>query len=194
MFSGDPAHTQLTLVWYGFAPAQVALDNRPLMFDEFSSRSPPRAIFASATPSDLELRLSEGVVIENGVRPAKMVVDPNQREIRPVRGRIDVALGEFQFASGGVSGCACDDAHEAADVGGISPIICSRSACVRYMHSATSTPSSTVGSFAGCHGSVNSTCSSRHQPAARGLDLPEVSLVAILDAPTRRVFFAATDR
>ena len=66
MFNGDRAR-KLTLVDYGFR-LPSALDNRPLMFDEFLSLT-PRAIFVSATPGELELRLSEGVVVEQIIRP-----------------------------------------------------------------------------------------------------------------------------
>ena len=61
MFNGDRAR-KLTLVDYGFR-LPSALDNRPLMFDEFLKLT-PRALFVSATPGDLELQLSEGVVVE----------------------------------------------------------------------------------------------------------------------------------
>src|SRR5437868_5307171 len=66
MFNGDRAR-KLTLVEYGFR-LPSALDNRPLMFDEFLALT-PRAMFVSATPSELELRLSEGVVVEQIIRP-----------------------------------------------------------------------------------------------------------------------------
>src|SRR5262249_47499240 len=79
MFNGDRAR-KTTLVEYGFR-LPSALDNRPLMFDEFLSLT-PRAVFVSATPSDLELRLSEGVVVEQIIRPTGLV-DP-EIEIRPV--------------------------------------------------------------------------------------------------------------
>src|ERR671933_64485 len=72
MFNGDRAR-KLTLVEYGFR-LPSALDNRPLMFDEFLALT-PRAIFVSATPGDLELQLSEGVVVEQIIRPTGLV-DP----------------------------------------------------------------------------------------------------------------------
>jgi excinuclease ABC subunit B len=92
MFNGDRAR-KLTLVEYGFR-LPSALDNRPLMFDEFLALT-PRALFASATPSDLELRLSEGVVVEQIIRPT-FLVDP-QIEIRPVRGQVDDLLNEIRL-------------------------------------------------------------------------------------------------
>ncbi len=91
MFNGDRAR-KLTLVDYGFR-LPSALDNRPLMFDEFLSLT-PQAIFVSATPGDLELRLSEGVVVEQIIRPTGLV-DP-VIEVRPVRGQVDDLLGEIR--------------------------------------------------------------------------------------------------
>src|SRR5437762_9270195 len=92
MFNGDRAR-KLTLVEYGFR-LPSALDNRPLMFDEFLALT-PRAIFVSATPGDLELQLSEGVVVEQVIRPTGLV-DP-QIEIRPVRGQVDDLLNEIRI-------------------------------------------------------------------------------------------------
>jgi excinuclease ABC subunit B len=91
MFNGDRAR-KLTLVDYGFR-LPSALDNRPLMFDEFLSLT-PQAIFVSATPGDLELRLSEGVVVEQIIRPTGLI-DP-VIEVRPVRGQVDDLLGEIR--------------------------------------------------------------------------------------------------
>jgi excinuclease ABC subunit B len=91
MFNGDRAR-KLTLVDYGFR-LPSALDNRPLMFDEFLALT-PRAVFVSATPGELELRLSEGVVVEQIIRPTGLV-DP-EIEVRPVRGQVDDLLGEIR--------------------------------------------------------------------------------------------------
>ncbi|MEO7457352.1 MAG: excinuclease ABC subunit UvrB [Gemmatimonadaceae bacterium] len=90
MFNGDRAR-KLTLVDYGFR-LPSALDNRPLMFDEFLSLT-PRAVFVSATPGELELRLAEGVVVEQIIRPTGLI-DP-EIEVRPVRGQVDDLLGEI---------------------------------------------------------------------------------------------------
>jgi excinuclease ABC subunit B len=91
MFNGDRAR-KLTLVDYGFR-LPSALDNRPLMFDEFLSLT-PRAVFVSATPGELELRLAEGVVVEQIIRPTGLI-DP-EIEIRSVRGQVDDLLGEIR--------------------------------------------------------------------------------------------------
>src|ERR687885_2812460 len=92
MFNGDRAR-KLTLVEYGFR-LPSALDNRPLHFDEFLALT-PRAIFVSATPGDLELQLSEGVVVEQIVRPTGLI-DP-EIEVRPVRGQVDAMLNEIRL-------------------------------------------------------------------------------------------------
>src|SRR5205807_10068506 len=92
MFNGDRART-LTLVEYGFR-LPSALDNRPLMFDEFLALT-PRALMVSATPGDLELQLSEGVVVEQIIRPTGLV-DP-AIDVRPVRGQVDDLLNEIRL-------------------------------------------------------------------------------------------------
>ncbi|MDQ3515715.1 MAG: excinuclease ABC subunit UvrB, partial [Gemmatimonadota bacterium] len=92
MFNGDRAR-KLTLVEYGFR-LPSALDNRPLMFDEFLALT-PRALNVSATPGDIELRLSEGVVVEQIIRPTGLV-DP-EIDIRPVRGQVDDLLNEIRI-------------------------------------------------------------------------------------------------
>ncbi|MDO8794333.1 MAG: excinuclease ABC subunit UvrB [Vicinamibacterales bacterium] len=92
MFNGDRAR-KLTLVEYGFR-LPSALDNRPLMFDEFLALT-PRALNVSATPGEIELRLSEGVVVEQIIRPTGLV-DP-EVDIRPVRGQVDDLLSEIRI-------------------------------------------------------------------------------------------------
>ncbi len=92
MFNGDRAR-KLTLVEYGFR-LPSALDNRPLMFDEFLALT-PRALNVSATPGDIELRLSEGAVVEQIIRPTGLV-DP-EIDVRPVRGQVDDLLNEIRL-------------------------------------------------------------------------------------------------
>ncbi len=91
MYNGDRAR-KLTLVDYGFR-LPSALDNRPLVFEEFLSLT-PRAVNVSATPGELELQLSEGVVVEQVIRPTGLV-DPII-EIRSVKGQVDDLLGEIR--------------------------------------------------------------------------------------------------
>src|SRR5215204_2481907 len=92
MYNGDRAR-KLTLVDYGFR-LPSALDNRPLVFDEFLALT-PRMIAVSATPGDIELELSEGAVVQQVIRPTGLV-DP-QIEIRPVRGQVDDLLNEIRI-------------------------------------------------------------------------------------------------
>ena len=91
MFEGDRSRKQ-TLVDYGFR-LPSALDNRPLRFDEFMGLV-PRMLFVSATPGEQELRLSEGVVVEQIIRPTGLV-DP-EVEVRPVKGQVDDLLHEIR--------------------------------------------------------------------------------------------------
>ncbi|HUV35441.1 MAG TPA: excinuclease ABC subunit UvrB [Patescibacteria group bacterium] len=91
MYEGDRSR-KLTLVEYGFR-LPSALDNRPLRFDEFESII-DLFVFVSATPSDFELERSGGEVVEQIVRPTGLV-DP-RIEVRPVEGQIDDLLAEIR--------------------------------------------------------------------------------------------------
>lgn len=174
MFNGDRAR-KLTLVDYGFR-LPSALDNRPLMFDEFLSLT-PRAIFVSATPGDLEFRLSEGVVVEQIIRPTGLV-DP-EIEIRPVRGQVDDLLSEIRLRERKgervlvttLTKRMSEDLTDYLQQVGVR---------VRYMHSDIDAIERMeiirglrLGEFDVLVG-INL--------LREGLDLPEVSLVAILDA------------
>ncbi|MDB4909164.1 MAG: UvrABC system protein [Gemmatimonadetes bacterium] len=174
MFNGDRAR-KLTLVEYGFR-LPSALDNRPLMFDEFLSLA-PRALFVSATPGDLELKLSEGVVVEQIIRPTGLV-DP-EIEIRPVRGQVDDLLGEIRLREKKgervlvttLTKRMSEDLTDYLQQVGVR---------VRYMHSDIDAIERVeiirglrLGEFDVLVG-INL--------LREGLDLPEVSLVAILDA------------
>ena len=91
MFNGDRAR-KTTLVEYGFR-LPSALDNRPLHFDEFMGIV-PQLLCVSATPGELELQLSAGQVVEQIIRPTGLV-DPVV-EIRPVKGQVDDLLSEIR--------------------------------------------------------------------------------------------------
>ncbi|GJG88390.1 UvrABC system protein B [Gemmatimonadetes bacterium T265] len=91
MYNGDRAR-KLTLVDYGFR-LPSALDNRPLVFDEFLALT-PEMVAVSATPGELELQLSEGAVVEQVIRPTGLI-DP-EIEVRPVRGQVDDLLQEIR--------------------------------------------------------------------------------------------------
>ena len=91
MYKGDRARKE-NLVEYGFR-LPSALDNRPMKFEEFESML-DQVIFASATPADFELQKSDGVVVEQIIRPTGLL-DP-QIEVRPVKGQIDDLIGEVR--------------------------------------------------------------------------------------------------
>jgi excinuclease ABC subunit B len=91
MYGGDHSR-KINLVEYGFR-LPAAIDNRPLTFDEFESLTPQK-IFISATPADFELQLCEGVVTEQVVRPTGLL-DPTV-EVRPSLNQIDDLMEEIQ--------------------------------------------------------------------------------------------------
>jgi excinuclease ABC subunit B len=91
MYRGDRARKE-TLVEYGFR-LPSALDNRPLKFEEFEDHV-KRAIYVSATPGEYELGKAQGVVVEQLIRPTGLQ-DP-QVEVRPVSGQVDDLLGEIR--------------------------------------------------------------------------------------------------
>ncbi len=174
MFNGDRAR-KLTLVEYGFR-LPSALDNRPLMFDEFLALT-PKALFVSATPGDLELQLSDGVVVEQIIRPTGLL-DP-EIEVRPVRGQVDDLLNEIRLRERRgervlVTTLTKRMSEDLADY------LQQMRVRVRYMHSDIDAIERMeiirglrLGDFDVLVG-INL--------LREGLDLPEVSLVAILDA------------
>jgi excinuclease ABC subunit B len=174
MFNGDRSR-KLTLVEYGFR-LPSALDNRPLMFDEFLALT-PRSVFVSATPAELELRLSEGVVVEQIIRPTGLV-DP-EIEVRPVRGQVDDLLNEIrQRERRGERVLVTTLTKRMAE--DLTDYLQQVGVRVRYMHSDIDAIERMeivrglrLGEFDVLVG-INL--------LREGLDLPEVSLVAILDA------------
>ena len=174
MFNGDRAR-KLTLVDYGFR-LPSALDNRPLMFDEFLSLT-PRALFVSATPGDLELQLSEGVVVEQIIRPTGLV-DP-VIDVRPVRGQVDDLLNEIRLRERrGERVLVTTLTKRMAE--DLTDYLQQMGVRVRYMHSDIDAIERMeiirglrLGEFDVLVG-INL--------LREGLDLPEVSLVAVLDA------------
>ena len=174
MFNGDRSR-KTTLVEYGFR-LPSALDNRPLMFDEFLALT-PRALLVSATPGDLELKLSEGVVVEQIIRPTGLI-DP-EIEVRPVRGQVDDLLHEIRLRErkGERVLVTTLTKRMAEDLADYMQQVKVR---VRYMHSDIDTIERMeivrglrLGEFDVLIG-INL--------LREGLDMPEVSLVAILDA------------
>ena len=91
MYNGDRSRKE-TLVEYGFR-LPSALDNRPLKFNEFEDKM-PQMLFVSATPSEYELKKSEGIIVEQVIRPTGLV-DP-VIEVRPISTQIDDLIGEIR--------------------------------------------------------------------------------------------------
>jgi excinuclease ABC subunit B len=173
MYNGDRARKE-NLVDYGFRMPS-ALDNRPLKFNEFE-RKMRQAVFVSATPADYENRTS-GQVAEQLVRPTGLV-DP-EIEVRPARSQVDDVLGEIN---------ARVKVHERVLVTvltkrmaeQLTEFLADHGVKVRYLHSDIDTVERVeiirdlrLGSFDVLVG-INL--------LREGLDIPEVSLVAILDA------------
>jgi len=174
MFNGDRAR-KLTLVDYGFR-LPSALDNRPLTFDEFLSLT-PRAINVSATPGDIELRLCEGVVVEQIIRPTGLV-DP-EIEVRPVRGQVDDLLKEIHLRERKNERVLVTTLTKRMSED-LTDYLQQMGVRVRYMHSDIDAIERMeivrglrLGEFDVLVG-INL--------LREGLDMPEVSLVAILDA------------
>jgi len=174
MFNGDRAR-KLTLVDYGFR-LPSALDNRPLTFDEFLSLT-PRSINVSATPGDIELRLCEGVVVEQIIRPTGLV-DP-EIEVRPVRGQVDDLLKEIHLRERKNERVLVTTLTKRMSED-LTDYLQQMGVRVRYMHSDIDAIERVeiirglrLGEFDVLIG-INL--------LREGLDMPEVSLVAILDA------------
>lgn len=173
MYRGDRSRKE-TLVEYGFR-LPSALDNRPLQFEEFEARAPQR-IYVSATPGPYELKHS-GAMVEQVVRPTGLL-DP-EVEIRPVASQVDDLLSEIRVrASRGqrvlvttLTKRMSEDLTDYLDEQGVK---------VRYLHSDIDTVErveilrelrlGTIDVLVGIN------------LLREGLDLPEVALVAILDA------------
>jgi excinuclease ABC subunit B len=174
MWHGDRSRKQ-NLVDYGFR-LPSALDNRPLKFDEFENRV-QQAIYVSATPGPYELTKSAGVVVEQVIRPTGLV-DP-EVEIRPVKGQIDDLLGEIRdrAARGERVLVTTLTKRMAEDLAGYYTEVGVR---CRYMHSEIETLER-VKLLAGLRKGEFDVLIGINL-LREGLDLPEVSLVAILDA------------
>ena len=91
MYGGDRAR-KTTLVEYGFR-LPAALDNRPLKFEEFIELT-PQTIYVSATPADYEIARSEGIVVEQVIRPTGLLDPPI--EVRPTENQVDDLMEEIQ--------------------------------------------------------------------------------------------------
>ncbi|HKY20095.1 MAG TPA: excinuclease ABC subunit UvrB [Vicinamibacterales bacterium] len=174
MYHGDRSRKE-TLVEFGFR-LPSALDNRPLTFAEWEGRA-RQTVFVSATPGPYELAKAGGVVVEQIIRPTGLTDPPI--EIRPVKGQIDDLLGEIRMrASEGTRTLVTTLTKRMAE--DLSSYYQELGVKVRYLHSEIETLERIqilrdlrLGVFDVLVG-INL--------LREGLDLPEVSLVAILDA------------
>jgi len=184
MYAGDHSR-KLTLVEHGFR-LPSALDNRPLNFDEFEAHV-GQTLYVSATPGIYELKKSPGRVVEQVIRPTGLT-DP-ELEIRPIRGQVDDLMAEIRARAARnervlvttlTKKMAEDLARHYHELG----------LRVRYLHSEVETLERVnvlrdlrKGKFDALIG-INL--------LREGLDLPEVSLVAILDADKEGFLRSAT--
>ncbi len=174
MYGGDRSRKQ-NLVEYGFR-LPAAFDNRPLRFEEFQQEV-HQVIYVSATPADFELQEAEGIVVEQVIRPTGLL-DP-EIEVRPSENQIDDLLNEIQIRKERdervlVTTLTKRMAEEMADY------LMRHGVKTNYIHSEVKTLERVqilndlrLGNYEVLVG-VNL--------LREGLDLPEVSLVAILDA------------
>jgi excinuclease ABC subunit B len=174
MYNGDRSRKEV-LVEYGFR-LPSALDNRPLKFEEFDAMT-NQAVYVSATPADYELARSGGVFVEQVIRPTGLL-DP-EIEVRPIKGQIDDLIGEIRLRTERKERILVTTLTKkmAED---LSDYLDKLKIKVRYIHSDIDALERVeiirdlrIGDFDVLVG-VNL--------LREGLDLPEVSLVAILDA------------
>ncbi len=174
MYNGDRSRKE-TLVEYGFR-LPSALDNRPLKFEEYDALT-NQIIYVSATPSDYELEKSNGVFVEQIIRPTGLL-DP-EIEVRPIKGQIDDLIGEIRIRVEKKERVLVTTLTKkmAED---LSDYLDKLKIKVRYIHSDIDALERVeiirdlrIGDFDVLVG-VNL--------LREGLDLPEVSLVAIIDA------------
>ena len=184
MYHGDRSRKQ-TLVEFGFRMPS-ALDNRPLNFEEFEHRM-NQVIYVSATPGPYELTRSAGVVVEQVIRPTGLI-DP-EVEVRPVKGQVDDLLEEIRArADRGervlVTTLTKRMAEDLAEYFGEVGVRC------RYLHSEIETLER-VRILRDLRRGVFDVLIGINL-LREGLDLPEVSLVAVLDADKEGYLRSAT--
>ncbi len=184
MYAGDRSRKQ-TLVEHGFR-LPSALDNRPLTFDEWDDLV-DQAVYISATPGDYELERCEGEVVEQVIRPTGLV-DPEIR-VEPARGQVEHLIGEIRrrVEMGDRVLVTALTKRLSED---LTSFLARENVRVRYLHSEVETFERVEilrdlrrGEFDVLIG-VNL--------LREGLDLPEVSLVAILDADREGFLRSAT--
>ena len=174
MYGGDRSR-KVNLVEHGFR-LPAAMDNRPLKYDEFESMI-PQWIFVSATPGDYELEKSEGVVVEQVIRPTGLL-DP-RIEVRPTQNQVDDLMNEIHIRTARDERVLCTTLTKRM-AEELTKFLDRHGVRTRYIHSDVDTIDRIeiirelrLGMFDVLVG-VNL--------LREGLDLPEVSLVAILDA------------
>ncbi len=174
MYEGDRSRKQ-TLVDHGFR-LPSALDNRPLRFDEFEALM-PSTVFVSATPADYELGRTGGAVVEQVIRPTGLV-DP-ALEVRPSQGQIDDLLAEIRKATARAQRVLVTTLTKrmAED---LTDYLAEAGVRVRYLHSDIDSIER-VEILRGLRLKEFDVLVGINL-LREGLDLPEVSLVAILDA------------
>ncbi len=174
MYRGDRSRKE-TLVEYGFR-LPSALDNRPLTFDEFKEKQ-LQTIYVSATPGDYELSQAAGVVVEQIVRPTGLIDPPV--DIRPAVNQVDDLIGEIRHtvAARGRVLVTTLTKRMAEDLTGYLDEIGIR---VRYLHSDIDTVERIRIIRALRQGEFDVLVGINL--LREGLDIPEVALVAILDA------------
>jgi excinuclease ABC subunit B len=184
MYHGDRSRKQ-TLVDFGFRMPS-ALDNRPLNFEEFEHRT-NQVIYVSATPGPYELTRSAGVVVEQVIRPTGLI-DP-EVEVRPVKGQVDDLLEEIRARGEKgervlVTTLTKRMAEDLAEYFGEVGVRC------RYLHSEIETLER-VRILRDLRRGVFDVLIGINL-LREGLDLPEVSLVAVLDADKEGYLRSAT--
>jgi len=174
MYAGDQSRKR-TLVEYGFR-LPSAMDNRPLNFQEWENRM-GQMVFVSATPGPYELTKTAGEVVEQVIRPTGLI-DP-EVEVRPVRGQVDDLLNEIRLRAGRSERVLVTTLTKKM-AENLTEYYAELGVRVRYLHSEVETLERIKilrdlrrGDFDVLVG-INL--------LREGLDLPEVSLVAILDA------------
>ncbi|CAN5595088.1 excinuclease ABC subunit UvrB [soil metagenome] len=174
MFNGDRMRKK-TLIEYGFR-LPSALDNRPMMFEEWEGMV-KQAIYVSATPGEYELEKSEGVIVEQIIRPTGLL-DP-EIQVRPVKNQIDDLINEIRIRTAKKERILVTTLTKRMSED-LTEYLANLDIKIKYMHSEIDVldridilRSLRLGDFDVLVG-VNL--------LREGLDLPEVSLVAILDA------------
>ena len=174
MFKGDRSRKQ-TLVDYGFR-LPSALDNRPLQFDEFRSLL-HQVVYVSATPGKYEMDQSQGIISEQIIRPTGLV-DP-EVEVRPIKGQMEDLLGECRERIGrGERVLVTTLTKRMAE--DLTDYCCNMGVNARYLHSDIDTLERLQIIRALRQGEFDVLVGINL--LREGLDIPEVSLVCILDA------------